>query len=187
MAIIFNLLFPISRLLTWHLKSSQQLLPGNRFLFPHTNLYEPGWLRKSSLCGSPKACVQHCGANSIYTEPVPFCLFPWIISLMVASVGFLWVESSNISPLIKAIIRICKEQINYQALLKAGRGGLEAVREIVWGSLQRTEWKVHVGLWRKVGLEDLVEVVWDFFIRNTTGKFLGWKMIGRGRRNWFRL
>lgn len=74
--------------------------------------------------------------------------------------------------------------MNYQALVKAERGHLTAVWEIVGNTWCGVEQGLRDCLCLKVGLKELVETAWTFFTRDTGGKFSGLKITGRGR-HWF--
>lgn len=75
--------------------------------------------------------------------------------------------------------------MNYQVLVKAGRGSLETVWEIVWSTLRGVEQRFREGLCLKEGIEDLVQAACIFFIRSTAEEISGLKIIGCGR-NLFR-
>jgi hypothetical protein len=77
-------------------------------------------------------------------------------------------------------------EMNYQALAKAERGHLEAVRAIVGSTLRGVEQRLLECFCLKIGIKDLVQAAWIFFTRNTSGKFSGLKTIGC-RRHRFRL
>ena len=145
--------------------------------------------RKPFHCHTP---TWHSNLGDVWLFPPPltckwFCLLPGFFPRWWDLYTFSWVFFQSIIltrhyyPIANNKQILLRTEINYQALVKAERGSLEAVLEIVGSTLHGIEQRVRVCLCLKVGIQDLVKAARLFFTRSMTGKFLGLKIIRCGR------